>query len=327
MSDTQNGPVLFAYKLDGHGGSQNLETGQIESVLESAELGWAHLDANHPQTRQWLEENIPYLDPLILQALLAKETRPRMVEYDKGLMIILRGVNTNPESDPEDMVSLRIWIDEHRIITTRLRYLTSIREVEAALVAGKGPKDSGEFLSMLCARLFEKIEPVIADLDDHTDDLEEQVMEEPNMQLRQDIVDLRKTAITLRRYIAPQKDVMGHIRTSEQPWLNQHDRRSMQENFDRTLRFVEDLDAIRERAQIIKDELANALSDRINKNMYVLSIIAAIFLPLGFLTGLLGINVGGIPGADNDQAFMIFMGILIVLVGAQIWLFKKMKWF
>ena len=120
---------------------------------------------------------------------------------------------------------------------------------------------------------------------------------------------------------------MGHIRTSEQPWLNQHDRRSMQENFDRTLRFVEDLDAIRERAQIIKDELANALSDRINKNMYVLSIIAAIFLPLGFLTGLLGINVGGIPGADNDQAFMIFMGILIVLVGAQIWLFKKMKWF
>lgn len=327
MNDTQNDPVLFAYKLDQSGAGQALEHDDISKTLESVELGWAHLDANNPLTKKWLQENVPYLPSWILDALLAKETRPRLVEYENGMMVILRGVNTNPDSDPEDMVSLRIWIDENRIITTRRRRLTSVREVEAALKDGRGPKDSGEFLAMLCARLFEKMEPVIAELDDRADDLEERVMDEPGVQLRQDIVDLRKTAIALRRYIAPQKDVMGHIRTSEQTWLTLTDRRLMQENFDRTLRYVEDLDAVRERAQIIKDELANALTDRINKNMYVLSIIAAIFLPLGFLTGLLGINVGGVPGADNTQAFWIFSGILVVLVGFQIWLFKKMKWF
>ncbi len=327
MNDKQNDPVLFAYKLDREGGAQALEHGEVSRILESVELGWAHLDATNPLARNWLEENIPYLPTWILDALLVKETRPRLVEYENGMMVILRGVNTNPESNPEDMVSLRIWIDEHRIITTRMRRLTSVREVEAALLAGHGPKDSGEFLGMLCARLFEKMEPVIGELDDTADDLEEQVMDEPSTQLRQDIVDLRKTAIALRRYIAPQKDVMGHIRTSEQGWLTLTDRRLMQENFDRTLRYVEDLDAVRERAQIIKDELANALTDRINKNMYVLSIIAAIFLPLGFLTGLLGINVGGVPGADNTQAFWIFSGVLVVLVGFQVWLFKKMKWF
>lgn len=324
MSDT---PIILAYRLDGKGGATALTGEDVSETLKAEDLGWAHLDANHDGARAWLQQNVPYLDPLILDALLAKETRPRMVEYESGLMVILRGVNTNPESDPEDMVSLRIWIDEHRIITTRLRFLTSIRDVEGALQAGKGPKDSGEFLGMLCARLFEKMEPVIAELDDDADVLEEEVMEEPDTKLRQSIVELRKTAIMLRRYIAPQKDVMGHIRTCDQTWLTQMDRRAMQENFDRTLRYVEDLDAIRERAQIIKDELANALADQLNKNMYVLSIIAAIFLPLGFLTGLLGINVGGIPGSDNPEAFGIFIVILIVLVALQVWLIKKMRWF
>ena len=62
-------------------------------------------------------------------------------------------------------------------------------------------------------------------------------------------------------------------------------------------------------------------------NLYILSVIAAIFLPLGFLTGLLGINVGGIPGDQSPYAFAIFCGILSVLVILQILIFRKLKWF
>ncbi len=61
--------------------------------------------------------------------------------------------------------------------------------------------------------------------------------------------------------------------------------------------------------------------------MYVLSVIAAIFLPLGFLTGLLGINVGGIPGADNPEAFWLFGAGLFCLVLIEVFIFKKLKWF
>jgi zinc transporter len=60
--------------------------------------------------------------------------------------------------------------------------------------------------------------------------------------------------------------------------------------------------------------------------MYILSIISAVFLPLSFLTGLLGINIGGIPGAQNDNAFYIFTTILILIVTAQFMIFKKKKW-
>ena len=110
-------------------------------------------------------------------------------------------------------------------------------------------------------------------------------------------------------------------------WLDESHKRHLQEAYNHVTRYVEDLDAIRERAHIVKDELANMLADKLNRNMYVLSVIAAIFLPLGFLTGLLGINVGGIPGAENTSAFVIFCTILAIIVIAQIIVFKRFKWF
>lgn len=63
-----------------------------------------------------------------------------------------------------------------------------------------------------------------------------------------------------------------------------------------------------------------------NNRMFVLSIVAAVFLPLGFLTGLLGINVGGIPGADYEAAFYIFTVILVGIVAIQLWFFRKRHW-
>ena len=63
-----------------------------------------------------------------------------------------------------------------------------------------------------------------------------------------------------------------------------------------------------------------------NRTMYALSVIAGIFLPLGLLTGLLGINVGGMPGVENGWAFWITCALLVVLAAAEVWLFRRLKW-
>ena len=321
-------PILYAYDFNGQGGS-NVISGIKEASLKIAqdELAWVHLDVNNPETKGWLEKELSYLDPFVVSALIAEETRPRITEINDGALIILRGVNLNENANPEDMVSIRLWVDSHRIISVERRSLKAAHEISEKIKKGKGPIDAGSFITMLITLLFERMEPVISELDDRTDNIEEQILDSADMTLRENIIDIRKKAIILRRYMAPQKDAIGQLRLSEQNWIKPEYKRHLQENYDRILRYVEDLDAIRERAQIVKDELANILSDRLNKNMYVLSVIAAIFLPLSFLTGLLGINVGGIPGGDNVDAFWVFCAILIVLVIAQIAFFKKQKWF
>ena len=128
------------------------------------------------------------------------------------------------------------------------------------------------------------------------------------------------------RYIAPQRDVLFRLVQERVTLINDVDRAHLREIAERTARFVEDIDSARDRASITQEELNNKLSEQMNKAIYTLSIVAAIFLPLGLLTGLLGINVGGIPGAENRWAFALVLLILIAIaIGLLVW-FKKIKW-
>lgn len=319
--------ILLAMGFDGKGGGTVSSDKAISQQLEADALAWIHLNADHPDTRGWLQREIDYLDPFVVEALLAEETRPRMTQIGDGVLLILRGVNLNENASPEDMVSIRLWVDAHRIISVRKRKLKAVWDIEEKLREGTGPKNAGEFICQLVARLFARMEPVLTTLDESTDGIEEDLLDNPDSHLREAIVDVRKKAIIFRRYMAPQRDAVSQLRMSDLSWLSEKDHRHLQESLNHITRYVEDLDAIRERAQIVKDELANILADRLNKNMYVLSVIAAIFLPLGFLTGLLGINVGGIPGAEDGHAFWIFCGILMTIVATQIAIFKRLKWF
>ncbi len=92
-------------------------------------------------------------------------------------------------------------------------------------------------------------------------------------------------------------------------------------------RLAEELDAIRDRAQIVHYQIMDNRAELMNLQMLVLSMVAAIFLPLGLLTGLLGINVGGIRGVDNPWAFVIMCGLLVLVGGFQAWLFERIGLF
>jgi zinc transporter len=116
------------------------------------------------------------------------------------------------------------------------------------------------------------------------------------------------------------------LKRSELHWVKALNKRSLQESLDLIIRYIADLDSYKERTLIATEELTTFLSARTDRNLYILSIISMIFLPLGFLTGLLGINVGGIPGADNDMAFGAFLAILGGLVVLQIFVLKLLKW-
>ena len=322
-----NEHILLTFGFDGNGGGARLSTEDISNRLKDDRLVWTHLDANHPDTRDWLNKELAYLDPFIIEALLVEETRPRMTKINQGLLLILRGMNFNENTMPEDMVSIRLWVDDHRIISLRRRTLKAVRDIEERIIDGRGPKDSGDFICMLSALLIARMEPVLSDLAEKMDYIEEQVLEDASAELREAIVTIRKQALVFKRYIVPQRDAMRDIRMTDIKWLDERHGRYLHELHNQVTRYVEDLDAVRERAQIVKDELANIMADRLNRNMYVLSVIAAIFLPLGFLTGLLGINVGGIPGTESGNAFWIFSALLIGVVVVQVIIFRRLKWF
>ncbi len=323
MNDTE--PLLFALQLDGRGGGRDMTL--AEALQADSTPHWLHFDAGVAGTAKLIKQCAAGIDQATVDAMLDRDARPRAVELDGQVQLTLRGVNLNDNEHAEDMVAIRLWISANRIISVRYRMLKTVQDIAARLRAGKGPKDVGSIVSLLCNRLLERIDPVLGQLDDDTDNIEERLIDSADATLRKNITEVRKKAILFRRYIAPQREAIGKLRLAEVDWLSIQNRRSLQESHDRVTRYVEDLDAIRERAQIVKDEIVNILSDKLNRNLYVISVVTAIFLPLGFLTGLFGINIGGMPGVENPLAFWEFATALSVLVIIQIILFRVFKWF
>ena len=317
--------LVYAYLLDGKGGGAALDWNAIENWNPSQGLLWIHLDSKIHETQVWLE-NKSGLSQITRYSLLDQETRPRSVVSDEGLLLILRGVNFNPGEDPEDMVAIRMLFTEHRIITLRYRRVMAVQDVHKAINVNRGPISVGDFLVMVANRIADRMGDIVADFDDSVDELEDNVLTSEINELRSKLADLRRKAVSLRRYIAPQRDVLFRLIQERISFLNDVHRIHLREVAERTARFVEDVDSAKDRASITQEELNNKLSEQMNKAMYTLSIVAAIFLPLGLLTGLLGINVSGIPGAEYKWAFALVVVLLVAIgVGLLIW-FRKIKW-
>lgn len=323
MSDKDG--LLYAFILDGKGGGRAVGWPEIENWTPDQGVLWVHLDRRTGQTANWLHDKSG-IDPVIRETLLQEETRPRVLTLDEAMLVILRGVNLNPGADPQDMVGVRIWLEPNRIISLRHRRLMAVNDLREAIEAGTGPTGPGDLLHRLADRLIDRMGPVINELDDRVDELEDAVLAEHSTALRTKIGEIRREAISLRRYLAPQRDVMSRLPMEQASWIEPVHKAHLREIADRTLRYVEDLDAARERAAVIQDELNNRLSDQMNRTMYLLTIVAAVLLPPSLLTGLFGINVGGMPGVENIWAFTVVVVAIILIAVIEVIVLRRLKW-
>ena len=322
--DNKNG-LIFGYVLDGKGGGTAVDWDGVKQWSPEKGTLWVHLDFTAEKAQQWLETE-SNLSEISRELLVEEDTRPRFVSSKEGLFLILRVINCNPGADPEDMVALRMCFDDNRIITMRQRRVVAIEDIHKAIESDKGPIGPGDFLVMVNERIADRMGDVVSETDDHMDELEDTVLTAESHTIRPMLANLRRQCIGLRRYIAPQRDVLSRLLSERVSWISDMDKLHLREIAERTARFVEDIDSARDRAAITQEELNNRLSEKMSKAMYVLSIVAAIFLPLGLLTGLLGINVGGIPGVENTLAFYNVSMFLLLLALVLVWNFKRIKW-
>ena len=324
-AETDNG-LIHAYLLDGKGGGRPLDWSEIRQWTPEQGPVWIHLDYTSEVSRNWLLQESG-LEEIITQALIAEETRPRCSAASEGLLLSLRGVNSNPGADPEDMVSMRLYCTRQMVVSTRRRRLLSIRDLVELIGRGNGPRTTGEVVARLTDRLTERMSDVINILEERIDELEEQMIDASEQTMRRKILELRREVIKLRRYLAPQRDALRSLYAADVSWLGEYERMQLRESYDKVTRYVEDLDSAKDRAAVSNEELAGRLAEQMNTRMYVLSLIAGLFLPLGFLTGLLGINVGGIPLAENSWGFAAILVLLVFLLVMEILFFRYKKWF
>lgn len=314
-------PLLWHFSLDGAGGlSQESESQNKDNTC----LQWVHLRSDADGAADTMR-NLGLSDNAI-DAMTASETRPRTMQTEDGLLVYLRGINKNPSADPDDMVSLRLWLTNGLIVSARRkdRKLLSVQDVRQSLEKNQGPKNQGEFICILVERIAERIGEAVDDIDEELTAFETQLADEANID-RQKLAVLRRQSASLRRYLAPQRDALDTLYRSKNI-LNEDQAFALREQTDRMTRYVEDLDLARERAILLQEELRNRIAEQQSVRMYVLSLVTAVFLPLSFLTGVFGMNVAGLPGLEEPSAFTILASAMLVLAAILVAVMAWKKW-
>lgn len=304
--------------------SDGTATQVTDSALQgAAAYRWWHFDLSEAELPEWLVANLPAIPA---GALVQSTTRPRCDRYKDGIMLNLRGVNMNSGQDNEDMISLRMWVIQDAIVTVRIRKVFAVDDIRQACESNEAPKSIADFLVQLVEGLTSRIETIMLDDETATDTIEESVLAADAQDKIEDFGALRRKVIKLRRYLGPQRDAVVKLAGLDSPVLNDAARNMLREPANRTTLVVEGLDAIRDRLTALQDHSDTQTANRLGRNSYGLSVIAAVFLPLGFLTGLFGVNVGGMPGIDSSWAFAFLSVSMLVIAILAVWVLRKVNW-
>lgn len=288
-----------------------------------AEVHWIQVDLTH-ETEAWLL-NRGRVDPTVLQALVAEGARPRAASFEEGCMVVLRGINLNPGAEPEDMVSVRMWIEPGRILTVTPRRVRAVLELREMLAAGRGPRGIGELLVAIATRMVERVQPIFAELDEDTDQLQECLLDDDLVGFRQRLSLLRRRLIQFRRHLAPQSSALLKLMREQTGLFPEQLGEQLRELCEKSSRYVEDVQSMTERAKVMQDELEGRLNERMTRNMQFMSLATVMFLPLSFFASMLGMNVGGIPWATDDNGFWYVGGFLALIVLSQGLVLKRTR--
>lgn len=326
-ADAVDGPLLFGRVIDGNGGGRMIawDEAHVWQPAKEGEALWVHLRRSHEDVHEWMLGTLDVSRPTA-DLLVSDATRPRAFAEGGSLVATLRGINFNPGAEPEDMVSMQLWSDGRRLVTLRRDPLQTPRDVLAEIDRGCGPTDTGALITNLTQHMVARMNQSVIDMNDHIDELEEQSVSSGGEKMLEKIASIRRNCLALQRHMGPQHDAFETIAREAPDWFEDHDRREIAETIDRLRRYLDDIDISKESAVVLLDEIRARAISRSERTNYLLTIVAAVFLPLGFLTGLLGINVGGMPGVEDGDAFWLVVGLCLAVFGMQMLLFWRWKW-
>ena len=284
---------------------------------------WIHCNINSPVLPGLFAAG--KISTVISDRLSQSDTRPICIPHDDGLFLNLRGMAAVLDGADSGLIALRFWITRKGIISSSRLQTKAAQETLGEMDRGACPRSVGEFVARFTLRIVDTIEPLVDDLAEAVDGLEIEVVEGSQKLMRRELSEVRRQAIELRRFLYPQRDALSTFLVEHVSFVREEERVKLHEAHDRMTRFIEELEVTRERCAVLHDQIIDNRSERMNKQILLLSVVSALFLPATLIAGLLGMNVAGIPSANHPLAFLAICVATVVLIVGEIALFRWLK--
>jgi zinc transporter len=315
ITETDWGLICGYQLVPGQKPTEIFVDGIEESLARRDAVTWLHLNLGDARTRRWIGE-AAFL-PDHLRELLNEHNDDRRIEAaDDGLLVVMSDFAFEDESDPWEVATLWCFARPRMLISARIhpvRSADALRlELRGGFTTGSGTGLLAQLLELRTGRLRRLSSGMTVQLDT----IEDEILAGNIKQQREQLGRMRRLCARLRRQFVPEKSDMSKFLRRSPAFLDQEDRDPLVSADEGLGYAVEEIAEHYERAKLLQEELASRLAENTGRNLYVLSILTAVLLPMTLVTGIFGMNVAGLPGLHSHAAFWQVMLLIFASGGA-----------
>jgi zinc transporter len=276
---------------------------------------WIDIEVANDEGRQWLAGQSG-LDDEIITRLLEPAPATYWRRFAGGLHFHVHTAVPGWGTSTIQTVDFGIWLEPGRIITVRHGRVLPFDRAAEACAKGEGPSSCWALIVFVLSEALSRLEQNLHDLTATIDQLEDEVLSEEGEAAIHRVAELQKRLIYARRFRLPLANMVSFSSSQSGPGIDEALRDELEEIANAVAQHQELLSLSIDRASALQGQIRDQLADSMNRATYRFTWVATVFLPLSFLTGLLGINVAGIPGDHDPLAFWLVCGVLCVIAAA-----------
>jgi zinc transporter len=313
-----SGGLICGFLLQPDGPATPLNWDGKFDAANADEPVWLHFNLADTRATNWIAacEVIP-IDAREL--LLDHDTLARHEVTDNGLALVIGDLHHDFNGDPEGFGTLHLYIDKHILITGRRHPLKAIDQLRREMTAGLEVATTGDLFARMIELLAATFQRVVKEHGDLVDDAEDLILAGRVREQGAELGRVRRLLARLRRHVNGERHALAQSLARVHRWAGNADIVELRQAVERLDGTAQDLELVQERARLLQEEIAGRLGEATNRNLYLLSVLTTVLLPINLITGIFGMNTGGLPWSHSESGF--WHAVVCMLIGIAISLF------
>ncbi|MBI5839647.1 MAG: magnesium/cobalt transporter CorA [Chloroflexi bacterium] len=268
--------------------------------------------------------------PLAIDDALQETHTPKIDDWGDYLYLVLNVMNYKREDGyfSSEVDELDIFLGRNYVITHHDQLVASIEDTWIACQRDQRHMQEGadHLLYRIIDTLVTGYMPLVEEIDQQIDRIEDQVFDRPTPTTLEQIFGLKRVLLSMRRIILPQREVLNKLARDDYRMIDPKDRVFFRDIYDHLVRLHDLNESLRDLVSGALDTYLSVVNNRMNEIMKTLTIITTLFMPITFVTGFFGMNffepIAHLAGWTSQQ---VFVAMMVVILSFPIFMFLWMR--
>jgi zinc transporter len=320
--------VVCAYGFTPHGPGGDLPTAEAQEWLEGAraepQFVWLHFDLSNVAAEKWMRAHLDLPDAFF--EALHDGTRTTRIELaDDALVAVLNDVLYDFAFDAAHVSTLWVCVTQRLLVTARRKPLRSVDRLRVCVRNADPFRSTVEMLVHLLRDQGDVLVGIVRKATASVDEIEDSLLAGRLEAKRSDLGALRRVMVRLGRLLAPEPPALFRLLNRPPLWMEDADVQALRQASEEFSTVLTDMTVIAERIKLLQEEVAAGINEQNNRSLFLLTVFTVLALPINIIAGLFGMNVGGIPLAQNEHGFWLVVGVVATLTIVAVWVVVRRR--